>query len=168
MGKVTIYSLDILFSQFGTSQLFYNQSTTSNCCFLTHIQVSQETGKMVWYSHLFKNLPQFVVIHTVKSFSVVNQADVFLEFPCFLYDPMNVCNLISACTSGSSQFTYYGSLAWRILSITLLAREKNAVCDSLNILWYRLSLKLYWKLTFSNPVATAEFSKFDDMLSTAL
>ena len=50
---------------------------------------------MVWYSHLFKNFPQFVAIHIVKGFSIVNEADVFLEFPCFLYDP--------AGTPGSSQ-----------------------------------------------------------------
>ena len=58
---------------------------------------------MVWYSHLFKNLPQFVVIHTVKSFGVVNEAeiDVFLELSCFLYDPMDIGNLIS----GSSTFS---------------------------------------------------------------
>ena len=54
----------------------------SNCCFLTCIQVSQETGKVVWYSHLFKNVPQFVVIHAIKSFSVVNETEVndVLEF----------------------------------------------------------------------------------------
>ena len=57
---------------------------------------------MVWYSDLFKNFPQFVVIHTVKGFSVVNEADVFLEFPCFLYDPTDVGNLIS----GSSAFSF--------------------------------------------------------------
>ena len=56
---------------------------------------------MVWYSHLSKNFPQFVVIHTVKGFSIVNEADVFLEFPCFLYDSMDVGNLIS----GSSAFS---------------------------------------------------------------
>ena len=50
---------------------------------------------MVWYSHLFKNFPQFVVIHTVKGFSVVNEVDVFLEFSCFFYDPMDVGNLVS-------------------------------------------------------------------------
>ena len=52
---------------------------------------------MVWYSHLLKNFPQFVVIHTVKGFGLVNKAevDVFLEFSCFLYDPVNVGNLIS-------------------------------------------------------------------------
>ena len=66
------------------------------------MQVSQEIGKIVWYSLLFKNFPQFVVIHTVKGFSVVNEAevDVFLKFPFFLYDPVNVSNLIS----GSSSF----------------------------------------------------------------
>ena len=47
-----------------------------NCCFLTCIQVSQETDKVVWYSHLFKNFPQFVVIPTVKGFSVVNEGKV--------------------------------------------------------------------------------------------
>ena len=87
------------------------------CCFLTHLQVSLETGKVVWYSHLFKNFPQFVVIHTVKGFSIVSEAevDVFLKLPCFLCDPANFDNLISgssafvnlACTSGSSQSTYY-------------------------------------------------------------
>ena len=48
----------------------------SNCCFLTYIPISQEEGKVVWYSHLFKNFPQFVVIHTVKSFSEANEAEV--------------------------------------------------------------------------------------------
>ena len=65
--------------------------------FLTWIQIFQEAGKVVWYSHLLKNFPQFVVIHTVKGFSIVNEAevDVFLEFSCFLYDPADVGNLIS-------------------------------------------------------------------------
>ena len=71
---------------------------------------------MVWYSHLFKNFPQFVVIHTVKGFGIVNKAevDVFLELSCFFFDPVDVGSLISdssaflnpAGTSGSSQFTY--------------------------------------------------------------
>ena len=76
----------------------------SNCCFLTCIQVSQEAGKVVWYSHLFKNFPQLVVIHTVKGFNVVNEVevDIFLELPCFLHDPTNVGNLIS----GSSAFSF--------------------------------------------------------------
>ena len=109
----------------------------SNCCFLIHIQVSQETGKVVCYSHFFKNFPKFVcVIHTYKGFSVVNEAevDVFLELPCFLHDPKKVVSLISGssmcflnptCTSEKSQFMYSWNLAWRILSITLLAYDMS-------------------------------------------
>ena len=69
----------------------------SNYCFSTCVQVSQGAGQVVWYSHLFKSFPQFVVIHTVKGFSIVNEAevDVFLEFSWFFYDPTDVGNLIS-------------------------------------------------------------------------
>ena len=71
--------------------------TSSNCCFLTCIQVSQEAGQVVWYSHLFQNFPQFIVIHTGKGFGVVNKAeiDVFVELPCFFNDPVDVGNWIS-------------------------------------------------------------------------
>ena len=108
----------------------------SICCFLTCIQVSQEAGKVIWYSHLLKNFPQFVVIHAVKGFSIVNEAvvDVFLEFPCFLYDPLDVGSLIS----GSSVFSKPSLYIWKFsvhillkldlkdLSITLLACEMSA------------------------------------------
>ena len=75
----------------------------SNYCFLTCIQVSQKAGKVVWYSHLFQNIPQFIVIHTVKGFGLVNKAevDVFLELSCFFDDPADIGNLIS----GSSAFS---------------------------------------------------------------
>ena len=69
--------------------------SSSNCHFLACIQVLQETGKMAWYSHLFKNFPQFVVIHIVKGFNTVNETEVdffFLKFPCFFYDPTDVGN----------------------------------------------------------------------------
>ena len=64
--------------------------SSSNYCFLTCIQVSQEAGQVVWYSHLFQNFPQFIVIHTVEGFGVVNKAeiDVFLELSCFFDDPV--------------------------------------------------------------------------------
>ena len=68
----------------------------SNCCFLTCIQISQEEDKVVWYSHLFKNFPQFVVIHTIKGFGLFNKADFFLEFSCSIYEQMDVGNLISS------------------------------------------------------------------------
>ena len=60
-----------------------------NCCFLTCIQISQEAGQVVWYSHLFQNFPQFIVIHTAKVFGIVNKikVDVFLELSCFCDDP---------------------------------------------------------------------------------
>ena len=71
--------------------------SSSNCCFLTCIQVSQEAGQVVWYSHLFQNFPQFIVIHRVNGFGIVNKAeiDVFLELSCVFDDPVDVDNLIS-------------------------------------------------------------------------
>ena len=77
--------------------------SSANCYYLTCIQISQEAGQMVWYSRLFQNFPHFVVIHTVKSFSIVNKTeiDVFLELSCFFDDPVDVGNLIS----GSSAFS---------------------------------------------------------------
>ena len=70
--------------------------SSSNCFFLTCIQISQEAGQVVWYFHLFKNFPQFVVIHTDKNFDIVSKAEVdgFLELSCFFDDPMKVGNLI--------------------------------------------------------------------------
>ena len=92
--------------------------SSSNCCFLTCIQIYLEAGKVVWYSQLFKNFSQFVVIHTVKSFRIVNKAevDVFLELPCFLYDPMNVNNLIP----GSSAFSKSSLNIWEFSVQVLL------------------------------------------------
>ena len=80
-----------------------------NCCFLTCIQVSQETGKVAWYSHLYKNFPQFVVIHTVKGFGIVSKAqiDVFLELSCFFDDPADVGNLISVSSALSISSLLY-------------------------------------------------------------
>ena len=84
----------------------------SNYCLLTCIQVSQGAGKVAWYYNLFKNFPQFVVIHTIKGFSIVNEAEVgiFLEFFCFFYDPTDVSNLIS----GSSAFSKSSLYIWKI------------------------------------------------------
>jgi len=79
--------------------------SSSNCCFLICIHISQEVGQVVWYSHLFKNFQQFLVIHTVKSFAIVNKAevDVILEFSRFFDDQADVGNLIS----GSSAFSKF-------------------------------------------------------------
>ena len=92
--------------------------SSSNCCFLTCMQISQEAGQVVWYSHLFQNFPQFVVIYTVKGFSITNKAevDVFLELSCFLNYPMDVGNLIS----GSSAFSKSSLNLWKFLVHVLL------------------------------------------------
>ena len=89
------------------------------CIFRTKlcIHVSQEAGKIVWYSHLFKNFPLFVVIHTVKGFSIVSDAEVgvFLEFSCFFYDRMDVGNLISGSSACSKSSLYIWKLLVRVL-----------------------------------------------------
>ena len=92
--------------------------SSSNCCFLTCIQISQEAGQMVWYSHLFQNFPQFTGIHTVKGFGIVNKAeiDVFLEFSCIFNDPADVGNLIS----GSSAFSKTSLNIWKFTVYILL------------------------------------------------
>ena len=95
----------------------------SNYCFLTYIQVSQEAGQVVWYSHLLKNFPQFIVIHTVKGFGIVNKAevDVFLELSRFFCDPVDVGNLIS----GSSAFskTSFSKIKWLYVPIIIASNS---------------------------------------------
>ena len=151
----------------------------SNCCFWTHIQVSQETGKVVWYSHLLKYFPQFVVIHTVKGFSIVNEeVDVFLKFPCFLYDQwmLAIWSLLllpfldPACTYGSLWFMYCWNPAWRIFEHNLTSMQNECNCM---VVWTYFGTALLWdwnKNSFSSHcwVVTAEFSKFADILSAAL
>ena len=84
----------------------------SNCCFLTCIQISQEAGKVDWYSHLLKNFPQSVVIYTVKGFDMVNKAevDIFLELSCFIDDLADVGNSISS----SSAFSKSSLNVWHL------------------------------------------------------
>ena len=97
---------------------FHCSMSSSNCCFLTCIQISQEAFKVVWYSHLFKIFPQFFVIHTVKGFGIVSKAelDVFLELLCFINDPMDVGNLIS----GFSAFSKSSLNIWKFTVHVLL------------------------------------------------
>ena len=116
----------------------------SNCCFLTFIQVSQEAGKVVWCSHLFQNFPQFIVIHTVKGFIIINEAEemFFLELSCFFYDTADIGNLISdssAFSKSSSAFSKSSLNIWKFLvhlllkpslenfSITLLMCKMGAI-----------------------------------------
>ena len=135
---MTIYSLDVLLSWFGTSPLFH---VCFNCCFLMSTQISQEAGKVVWYSHLL-NFPQFLVIHRVKGFSIVNEAEVvvLLEFPCFFYDPVGVSNLIS----GSSAFSKSSLYIWRFLVHILLKPSLKDFEHYLTSMWNERNCKEVW------------------------
>ena len=115
--------------------------SSSNCCFLTCIQISQEAGQVVWYSHLLKHFPQFIGIHTVKVFGIVSK-------------------VLGSCT-----VEVWPGGFW---ALPCLCVKWALLCGRLSILWHCLSLGLQWKLTFSSPVATAEFSKFAGILSEAL
>ena len=112
---MTIYSLDILFPYL---EPVCCSMSNSNCCFLTYIQISQKAGKVVWYSYLHKNFPQFVVIHTVKGLGIVNKAEVsvFLELSCFSSDPTDVGNFISS----SSAFSKSSLNIWNFMVHVLL------------------------------------------------
>ena len=132
--------------------------SSSNCCFLTCIQISQEASQVVWYSHLLKNFPQFVVIHTVKGFSVVSQAevDIFLEFSCLFYGPVDVGNLIS----GSSAFSKSSLNIWKFLVHVLLKPSLDnfvhyfaSVWDECNhvVVWSFFDFAFLWDLIENWP-----------------
>ena len=125
--------------------------SSSNCCFLTCIQVSQEAGQVVWYSHLFQNFPQLIVIHTVKGFGVVNKTeiDVFLELSCFFDDPVDIGNLIS----GSSAISKTSLNIWQFTVHVLLKpglenfeHYFTSVWDECNcaVVWAFFVIALLW------------------------
>ena len=129
---------------------------------------------MVCYSHLFQNFPQFIVIHTVKGFGIVNKAeiDVFLELSWFSSDSANVGNLIS----GSSDFSKTSLDIWKFAVHVLLKpglenfeHYTTSMWDEYNcaVVWAFFGIAFLWErnLTFSSPVATAAFSKFAGILS---
>ena len=152
--------------------------SSSNCCFLTCTQISQEAGQVVWYSHLFQNFPQFVVIYTVKGFGIVNKAEkmFFWNSPAFSMSQrmLAIWSLVPLPFLKTSlniwKFSSHTVEAWLEESWALLCKCVRWVqlCGSLSILWHCLSLGLEWKLTVSSPVATAEFSRHAGMLSAAL
>ena len=111
--------------------------SSSNCCFLTCIQISQETGLVVWYSHLFQSFPQFIVMRSVNGFDIANKAGiyVFLDLSFFFHDPVDVGNLIS----GSAAF-YKTSLNIRKFKVHVLLKPAlenfehyfTSMCDECN------------------------------------
>ena len=118
--------------------------SSSNCCFLTCIQVSQEAGQVVWYSHLFQNFPQFIVIHTVKGFGIVNTAeiDVFLKLSCFFNNPADIGNLIS----GSSAFSKRCSSLniWKFMVHVLLKPGLENFEHYFTSVWYECNCAVVW------------------------
>ena len=134
----------------------------SNCCFLAQIQVSQKTSKMVWYSHLSKSFPQFVMKSSLRAFHSQRlqrswwkrKKCFFLKLPCFLYNLTNAGNLISS----SSSFFKPSLDIWKFLVPIMLMpsmQDFKYVLTSMGDEW--------WGLTFSSPVATAESSRFADI-----
>ena len=96
--------------------------SSSNCCFLTCIQLSQEASHVVWYSHHFKYFPHFVIIHKDKGFGIVNKAeiDVSLELSCFVDNPTDIGNF----TSDSSAFSVTSLIIWNFTVHVLLKRTR--------------------------------------------
>ena len=157
--------------------------SSSNCCFLTCIQISQESGQVAWYSHLFQNFPQFIVIHTVKGFDIVHKAeiDVFLELSCFFNDSTYVGNLISgssACSNatltiwkftvhipvkpGLENFEYYFANVWDECNCTVVwAFFGIAFLWDWNenwpfpVLWPLLSFPNFWHIECSTFTASS-------------
>ena len=120
----------------------YCSMSGSNCCFLTCIQISQEAGQMVWYSHFFKNFLQFVVIHTVKGFSVVSkvEVDIFLELSRFFNDPADVGNLIS----GSSAFSKTSLNIWKFMVQILLTLHLENFEHYFTSVWDECNSAVFW------------------------
>ena len=130
--------------------------SSSNCCFLTCLQIFQEADQVVWYSHLFKNFSQFVVIHTVQGFGIVNKAevDVFLELSCFLDDPVDVENLIS----GYSAFSKSSLNIWKFLIHVLLKPSLENFEHYFASVWDECNCVVVWTFNHTNIQKFLSFS----------
>ena len=139
-----INSLVRLLSQFWARQLFHY---LFSLLLLDLHQVSQETGKLIWYSHLFKEFLQFVVIHTVKGFSVIKgEVDVFLELPWLLHDPMNVGNLTSGSSASWKASLYICKFSVHLLLKPTLKDFEHSMCNEHNcmVVWTFFAFALLW------------------------
>ena len=116
--------------------------SSSTCCFLTCIQISQDAGQVVWYFHLFQNFPQFIVIHTVKDFGTLNkeEIDVFVELSCFFDDPMDVGSLIS----GSSAFSKTSLNIWKFMVCVLLKHGLGNFEHYFTSMWGECNCAVVW------------------------
>ena len=152
--------------------------SSSNCCFLTCVQISQEAGKVVCYSHLFQNFPQFVVIHTVKGFGIINKAEVDVFWNSLAFSMIQ--RMLAIWPLVPLPFI---NPEWYIWNFSVHILLKPALKDFehyFSSMWnecnYAVVIKFFgiallwdWnKNTFSSPMATAEFSKFAGILSAVL
>ena len=152
--------------------------SSSNCCFLTFIQISQEADQVVWYSHLIQNFPQLIVIHTVKGFGIVNKAeiDVFLELSCFFDDPEDVGNVVS----DSSAFSKTSLDNWKFMVHILLKPGLEnfehyfaSVWDEYNcaVVWTSFGIAFLWDWNENWPFQSCGHCwvfQFAGILSAAL
>ena len=118
--------------------------SSSNCCFLTCIEDSQEARQVVWYSHVFQNIPQFTVIHTVKGVGIVNKAeiDIFMELSCFFLVPADVGNLIS----DSSAFSVSSVNIWKFMIHILLKSALDNFKNYFTGMWDECNCAVLWAL----------------------
>ena len=116
--------------------------SSSNCCFLTCMQVSQEAGQVVWCSHLFQNFPQFIVIHIVEGFGIVNKAEIdgFLKLSCFFDDPADIGNLISR----SSAFSKTSLKIWKFTVHVLLKPGLENFEHYFTSMWDECNCAVVW------------------------
>ena len=125
--------------------------SSSNCCFLTCIQISQEADQVVWYSHPFQKFAQFLVIHTVKGFGLINKAeiDIFLELSCLFDDPADFGNLISVSSALSKTSLNIWKLTVHVLLKPGLENFEHyftSVWDECNcaVVWAFFGIALLW------------------------
>ena len=144
-----LYSLDLLLSQFASSPLSH---CGSNCCSLTYIQVPQEAGQVVWYSHLCKNFPHSLSWSTQSKALESSMKQIFLEFSCFFYDPVDVGNLISH----SPAFSKSNLNKWKFLVHILLKPIGELwallclVCE-MSAIWTFFVIAVLWDLNENWP-----------------
>ena len=170
-SRVTIYSLDVLLSSFEPSIV--------PCLVLT--VASWPVHRFLRRQVMWSNIPisfrifQFVLIHTVKGISILNEAEVdgFLKFPCFFYDPMDIGHLIPGSSAVSKSSLYiWKFLVYILLKASLKDFEHSfaSVWNESNcaVVWNIFGIAFLWNWNSSSPVATAEFSKVAGILSAAL